>query len=582
MKLKAVVLQGFKGIKKCYELHRPLVLFGENGSGKSAVLQAVHYALSGEVPTGKALDAVASFFPPHGGWVILELESGEWLQRGITLDAEKKKNSELLKIEGDPAHFQFNPAVLNIKNFLTLSASARRDFLMELISTKATGVDLLKGVTGEFARGLGGEAATPEWLKIAESPEGRFFYAKSGVLDNLKSLRVEGMTLGAICNLYLDTAKEAKLAARRAATEAKAAIRELEPEAQMKKNIASALPAARERVIQIQRESEGHLAKQKLLGERIAALEAAQERHFEMKGRLTSILNQAPRLPEETHNNPPLVGGVGGLEAGNLEITSLRSKVGELETYLEDLARLETQEKTLSDALRKEAGHFEVLCKEPANRLVVLLSEVPDAAHPNIKPLKALADQTMVGILARIDASKKEILHLNGMINEVQDEIANKFPINSADVRGRLDEFRDQLLMTEEVYADQFRLASEALATAKEAQRTKDAGVQAQRVWERAHAEAVAKCNIASQTLEKAEEEYTAIVNELEASSDNPHEAEARLKAATFALDEAQKAVGVVAAYERAIESARAATVEELAWKLAEAAIKAVRERFVG
>ena len=213
---------------------------------------------------------------------------------------------------------------------------------------------------------------------------------------------------------------------------------------------------------------------------------------------------------------------------------------------------------------------------------MVLLSEVPDAAHPNIKPLKALADQTMVGILARIDASKKEILHLNGMINEVQDEIANKFPINSADVRGRLDEFRDQLLMTEEVYADQFRLASEALATAKEAQRTKDAGVQAQRVWERAHAEAVAKCNIASQTLEKAEEEYTAIVNELEASSDNPHEAEARLKAATFALDEAQKAVGVVAAYERAIESARAATVEELAWKLAEAAIKAVRERFVG
>ena len=81
-----VELDGYKGIFRRHELGPLTLLSGPNGLGKSAVLEGLRYALSGEVPSGKALDEVARFFPPRGGAVLVIDADGNWLRRGIERD----------------------------------------------------------------------------------------------------------------------------------------------------------------------------------------------------------------------------------------------------------------------------------------------------------------------------------------------------------------------------------------------------------------------------------------------------------------------------------------------------------------
>ena len=585
MKLKKITLAGFKGISRIHDLTRPLVLFGENGSGKSAVLQAVHYALSGEVPTGKALDAVASFFPPHGGWVTLELESGEWIQRGIEIDAEKKKNSELLKIEGDESHFRFAPAVLDIQNFLSLSASARRDFIMELVSATAKNLNLLDGVTDEFAKAIGGKAAESQWLLKSKEPPAQFYHQKHGILDHLRSIRTEGLTLGGICNLYIEESKTQKLVARRRAAEAKAAIRELEPEAEMKKNMAAALPAAKEAEAALKSKAGEYSTKLDLLEKRRQAVEEAQQRLGDLDGRVNSINLQEQQL-KKPDDPPPPTKDIEDLQATNQKIGALKARADELEGYLDAIGEYKTRLIGIDDSIDEESRRLGIMKGDPSAKLAALIEDVPDTAHSLIPKIKGLAKQALVGIMTRMAGSREELANLDAKKDEVIQQLENAEQEDA--IMAELAAVRAELLETEKRYADIFKQANEYQAGYKEAIRTRDARIQARRAFERTRTELLIEQKRAAMELETRVAEEEALLIEIEVGQapsvmgDDPNGLDTQLRVATLAREEAERAAGAYGAYEQAIESARAAMVEEEAWKVAEGAVKAVRERFVG
>ncbi|MDZ4250360.1 MAG: hypothetical protein U0990_09755 [Candidatus Nanopelagicales bacterium] len=120
------------------------VLTGPNRSGKTAHAQAVVFAITGHTDLGGTLDATAMLAGPCGCSVEVELDDGFTWTRSLVRDPRKGTISTTVTIRGRedltiPAanaavleHVGNFPAMLDVREFLGLSADKRRDFVLAL------------------------------------------------------------------------------------------------------------------------------------------------------------------------------------------------------------------------------------------------------------------------------------------------------------------------------------------------------------------------------------------------------------------------------------------------------------------
>ncbi len=162
-----IVLDGFKDRTQILELGRLNLLVGLNGLGKSAFIEGLIFCLSGRVPAGKSRDLVAECFPPRGGLVRVIDDEGRWIMRGIEVDHQEARVSEIHKTEPEEAEgaasiWECNRALLDFRYFVDLSAAKRRDFMLDLVGAIGGKLSLKKGrdmLLLGFAKELGGKGA---------------------------------------------------------------------------------------------------------------------------------------------------------------------------------------------------------------------------------------------------------------------------------------------------------------------------------------------------------------------------------------------------------------------------------------
>ena len=582
MKLKRVMSNGFKGADFAYDLTAPLCLFGDNGAGKSRVLQAIHYALSGDVPTGRHLDQVALYFPPRGGTVTLVLENGESLTRGITVDAEKKKNSELLQIEAADGAFKFSSAVLDIRTFLDLSPNSRREFIMELVATSAKEINLIDAISHQFAVEIGGKAANAQWLINEKSPISSFYLSNHGILEHLSSIRTAGLTLGAICNTYLEEAKGLKLAARKRATEAKAAIRELEPEARAKENAAKALPAAREAELALSSKAKAHLGRLKRMEECQKATYERAERLLALKMKRNSVEVQAGAA-KEPEALPSIPDEVEKLRVMNDSIQQAEHQKKGLEQLIDEWQDLQSQRDGLNQDIEVEQKELDRLLKQPLTALSHLLDTFRDGLHPEMRKAKALAKEAAAGEIRQFNECSDNISLLQTKLEKLQAKATVQENV-AKDAKAALKLLENDLAVSKKGYSDLFGRTSAAQRDYQEAVRTRDARILAGRANERLLQDLDTQIRLAGEEHEKADAAYQEAIAALEEApeAEDPSTMTEALKQATTARELAEQALGAWDAYQKAIASAEAAKVEEEAWKTCEKAVQTVREEYVG
>lgn len=138
MKLTAVTATNFLGApRRRIELSAPIVVIaGHNGAGKSSLIEAIRFALCGQVPRGVTLKKDYGRLLTHGakaGTVKVEFD-----REGVPLEIIRKVGDGKL-IAGDELDDDRETLgqVLDAHAFMRLDAQARRSFLFRLLKIKA-------------------------------------------------------------------------------------------------------------------------------------------------------------------------------------------------------------------------------------------------------------------------------------------------------------------------------------------------------------------------------------------------------------------------------------------------------------
>jgi len=573
MRLTNIELRGFKGIEKTYDLSKPLVLLGPNGSGKSAVLDGIIYAISGDVPAGKALDLVSQCFPPDGGSVHLANPKAN-ISRGICRDLEKKKNSEVLE-NNFPAEFAVNPALLRIANFLSLSANQRREFIMSLAGEAGGEEDLRALVELEFSKLIGGKAATVSWMVASDDPKARCWLGHSGPSEVFNSLK-PSESRSAFCQELGQVAKEMKLLHRRDALAGKQAIKELEPEAQKAKIHADGLPAALPALEAIEEQTAVFNSWQERLFKAASTIDVKRQEYAAKKLALDNLAGsgnpvdtEPPKAPEPDPRIPRMLAEIEGLERDKLAI-------GEQAQALASLGRERAEKK----ATHKSAGErLEKLKSSKAFQLAALVREIPDAAHPVIPKLRSLVESVTSEIVTGVNECERSLATLAAELEAVAAKIAasrsdDDLKAHAVQVEEKLHGSKTALAVAEKTEKEGQEKFRYDLARWTNRQRgIEDAKIQLARGDEQL--KGIAKI------IETSEAEYAAIAAESSAEIDQDQ----LLTARKLAIEEAkvcQEAAGAWKAYEAALKRSREEKIQEETWNLAEEAIQIVREVYVG
>lgn len=584
-----VELDSFKGQLRRYELGRWTLLTGPNGLGKSAVLEGLRYALSGEVPSGKSLDAVAQFFPPRGGAVLVIDADGNWIRRGITRDHEKAKVSQELEEEGD-AEWHANDSLLDMKGFLGLSPNKRREFVLELVGAgeTPTSSEVHKALALGYARIIGGPGADAGILDGREEDlpeEIRPLAARWPALWSVLSsyLKTGEQTASAIFQRLADSCRERKNAARVAGAEARAAIRELEAAAQGAEAAAAdvdarrreaevareALTAAREAAA-VRREAETALARNDAeLGDCATRLE-------DLEGRVAGLAKPSPR-PEAAEPKTDGDGARLRREAADIRQSADAVRVRRLE-FLDSERELNAARGELEAA---EAG-LERLEAEPVGRLNAVAEKVAGhLASDDCGPSTRAAVDELLAIVEELAASWRTrrsvaVDRLAAAADNAQTlelrhrELAGAAP--TKDAHDRLVAEEGRLL----------RRAEEADLSAAALRRESGAALAAWEAGERLRAEVLATQAEARSRYQAAKASQASLSARLAAIPvTDVDEASGRARDATEALRTAEEAAGAVKAYRDAVARAESEQVAEVAWKAAEAACKRARETYV-
>lgn len=151
LNIEQIKLDAFKGQVRRYGLTPRNLVVGDNGTGKTGLLQAIQFACQGHTNLGKLDADTAQLAGPRGCTVATELSDGFLWTR--TLDVKPDGNSQEIHIGGerrttkaksqamvDAAVGDFAP-MWDVKAFLELSADKRRDFIVDLCAQATKGDD---------------------------------------------------------------------------------------------------------------------------------------------------------------------------------------------------------------------------------------------------------------------------------------------------------------------------------------------------------------------------------------------------------------------------------------------------------
>jgi hypothetical protein len=594
-RIARISLAGYKGLTRDYTLDGPTILSGANGAGKSAALEALRYALRGRVPGGLALDAVAGYFPPRGGTVRVTDSAGRWIERGIKVDHGKKKVSEVLTTsstkpdadEPDISAWQVSEVVLDVAEFVALSAAKRREFILRLCGGGEVPADLIASLEAEYAREIGGPGATaaifdrprsdiPDIYRLVEA-----WRQPRGLREVLGSYLTAGAVAGkSLSDVFLrlgEVAKEGMLGSRKAAREAAAAQKELEAGVQGARAAAAEIAGRRAALEKIREELSAYRARVERRDEARRRVETAERARISAEHRRDGGGNPPPApgpRPEAPAGDPRKTEAIEKLNTISRAREALRKEIASLE------ALLAVETTTGRWAVEAESA-YQRHERLPMRRVIRCLEEIPDEADPSIPELREAVRELGAGYEAEALALERK---------------AEKAHANHQEAREKAkgaEERRDVALAQVRDLDQQEALFSyEKAAIEKELSAGEQGYRERLRAWEasdRAHRGAEAARAAVDRELE------TAILAEAEARKrlaavetvngeafPSMETIEARLYQAEAEAQAAEEAAGAVRAYEEAGERATKAQVDEAAWKAAGQAIGVLREKVIG
>lgn len=139
-KIKKIYIEGFRGISQRLSLSfcrgdkpESVLLFGDNGSGKSSVVDAIEFVTQASIQsnnsTGKSgwLYNSLSLVENRGAVIEVELEDGEKVKASLSMDVEQdqlKKDAHVI------SEFRFAPFILRRRDILNFWDSADQNRLM--------------------------------------------------------------------------------------------------------------------------------------------------------------------------------------------------------------------------------------------------------------------------------------------------------------------------------------------------------------------------------------------------------------------------------------------------------------------
>lgn len=587
---------GFKGLEFEDQLTPGVIVCGPNGSGKSARLEAIVYALSGRVPTGKSLDEVARYFGPRGGTVELMDEDGHWIRRGITRDREKAKISETIDYddEGGEDRWEADPAVLDLREFLNLSPNKRREFILEICGTgQASREELYDVIEAEYARKIAGAAATAETLRDPDSlPEAEAQLAKTwteerGMREVLVSYLLGNPdgTASEFCQKLADVAREGKNVARAGAVKARGVVDELEHQVQGARAAAADMErASTERADAI----DAHIEASKLKGER-AEREKSAEHYRRLYGtqeqELAAAKDEAAAL-KDPGPEPEVTGVIDAFKAHE-EFEARKTEAHEPETRCKDV--FERYHKAISDAstteaeLQKIKEEIEKLNEWPQAKLNELMADPPDGVpcwdwFDDLREAVDACSKVWHDQCQRFENRKNDNEIALATYHADADVLKPEF--EAAEVTSKNMELELTAIAFEEQAWDEKRKLDEGRHRAE---------LDARRNW-LTEKEAIDFANRevqeAQKILNRSHDELNRINAEILKSSRQPMAdfaaTQERLGKSDVAVEKASAAMGVVRAYDEAIELKTVTQLAEKAWAAAEKSIKRAREIYVG
>lgn len=377
-RLDALNLDGLKGVTAHHELPGPVILAGPNGVGKSAVLEGVRLCLAGPL-AGATVEKLARRFPPRGGTVELRDASGDWVRRGVDVDGEGGAVREVLELPGETgglkarsaaaaARWQADPVALDLGTLLARSPEERRAYLLGLAGASASieREKLLGELAAELATELGGDGAGDDfWARLqageVELKERPKAAAEAWVAPGGPRERVAARLAprpawdpGEACAELLAELRDVKLAAARAAREAKAAAEELGAALGERQGAREALREAQGALRAGREAREAREARRSALEGLRGGLERAEERVRLLSSELEELEAGTPDLPAAPGKAPEAPAPI---DRSRLE--TMQAKVREAdEAYrqaAEDVAKAEAKLAKAGDPRKADA-----------------------------------------------------------------------------------------------------------------------------------------------------------------------------------------------------------------------------------
>jgi hypothetical protein len=587
--LSKVVLNAWKGLKTEYVIGPATLITGDNGSGKSACLDAIAYGLSGSIGGGCDLDHVAKWFGPEGGDVEIWNAAGHFLRRGIRVNAAKGRISEVLETDVlgedgkmDIAYWHAPKQVLDVRGaVLALSSGKRREFLLATCGGGTVTGGELGAVANAYAREVAGPLGSAvtlasKDLPVEIAPAVDAWCQDRGIREVLAAA-VKGSKNETASQLMLrmgDRAKEERLACARAARDAREAIASLASAAKGHEGAAAEVDRCEKAVALLRNEFSATRAHNSRVDEAAHALAAAKAQHERAAAALAEAQATLAALPAATAEPVPATEPA---EAQNA-VASLVALSGERDVLATEARTFEAMASALPE-LQKKADKVKAdLAKaeaSPAARAVALVDGIPNAAHANVAPLReAVYVIAKVGIEAMI-AYEGRIRDLDKEIGAKSAYVAENTPAQAQRLK-RISELSEQIMDVQ----DRDR--------ATKARAAKDAADfrEAHGAWKAAEArriEAVERVESGTAVLTQAAEALVGAekrVADIGAAKDLVP-LTAQIAGGEVALATARTAQAHVAALEEAQANSTAQEAMEGFWKIAERAIKSAREELV-
>lgn len=585
-------LDGYKGFTRDYPLSPATLINGRNESGKSACLEALRYALTGDVPAGRAHDRVALYFPARGGSVEVHDAEGRWIRRGIVRDHEMAKVSEVLETSDTPqgakgpilTAWKASEVVVDIGKLYALSPNARREFVLQLCGGGGSTEDLVREVADEYARRVGGPAVLMEYLKARAkdfAPKEQAFIEawdrRRGIEEVLTASVPKEATLSQACLKLGEVAKDSKLLERKAALDAKAAIRDLEAELKGARAAAQDVETRRADVARLQealsraRERRARVEEATRRVLEAAQTRAAFEQDFARDRGVLEKIEPAGDPPVPPERDPRRETKLREIAEASAAAAAARDALRAFDAEVNDHHHAVKRFAELADEVRR-------LERSTMGRVLGVLEEIPDSADPGIPELRAAVHELAASYRSDLERAQARFKAEKAR----HDEIRSRYP----DWEARLSELSE----ASRAARSKEDAASKALKAIEAEQATVTGDYQAQRkTWEmrdRAYRQTKEAVQRWETSIERAKAQEADARERLETIEPAPtgevEAATSALQEGKDALERAEKAAGAVRGYEAAVERAERAKVGEEAWKICEEALKVIGEPLVG